>query len=58
MRLLTFFFKFYKSVLGPKLNGIACSSVRKHRNSPQTHVNVTHTKFNNHHDIVVGKDPL
>lgn len=49
---------YYKSVLGPKLRGIAFSSDFKHKNSPQTHIKVTHATFKAHHENVVGKLPL
>lgn len=50
--------KCYKSALGPKLRGMALSSVRIHRNSPQIHMIAKHAMFKSHHDTAVGKCPL
>lgn len=50
--------KCYKSALGPIFRGIAFSSVRIHKNSPQIHMIAKHAMFNSHHDTAVGKCPL
>ena len=37
--------KIHRSALGVMLTGILFSSVLMHRNSPDTHIMVTHTRF-------------
>lgn len=56
--MITHFITSYKSVFGLNDRGIACNSVRKHKNSPHIHINVTQTTFNAHHEKVVGNSPL
>lgn len=48
----------YKSVFGPRLKGIALSSVRKHRNSAETHMSDAQATLSAHHENVVGNCPL
>lgn len=52
-------FMFHKSTLAPMLvSGMACSSVRRQRNSPATHVMQAHDTLSAHHENVVGNEPL
>ena len=50
---------FHKSTLEVlMLTGIALSSVRMHRNSPETHITATQIMLMTHQDKNVGKHPL
>ena len=50
--------RYYKSVLGPMLKGMACSSVRIHKYSPSTVISTVQITLVSHQEAECGNMPL